>query len=146
MVIPLPRGCSHCLWWAHYFWNATGNEDWSPSRSNSIRCDWGLYMSRHAKSLALVYTVADSSGKNTPNDITCLQRLFLMNFTCRNWQQECIWMSREIQTDNLHNIHTHSQTHTHLCKGGSCLWCYRWCNKRSFISKLAKCEDWFRGW
>lgn len=36
MVAPPARSCSYCLWWAHYFWNVSGNEDWSPSRSNSI--------------------------------------------------------------------------------------------------------------
>lgn len=73
MVAPPARGCSRCLWWAHYFWNVSGNEDWSPSRSNSIYCDWGLYVSRHAQLLAVVYSVAEGQwAESRPDNITCL--------------------------------------------------------------------------
>lgn len=55
-------GSSHCLWWAHYLWNVCGNEDWSPSRSNSIYCDRGLYVSHHAQLLAVVYAIGKGAA------------------------------------------------------------------------------------
>lgn len=94
------RGCSCCLWWAHYFWNVSGNEDWSPSRSEPIYCDGHLYVSRHAR----LYT---QWAESTPAQHYMLIKIIPASFHMCRYCRLTAGMHLEVQTFMKHTFMKH---------------------------------------
>lgn len=101
--------------WCSYVWNVSGNEDWSPSRNNSIYHDWGLNVSCHVQILVVVYVaVAEGQWEQTWQQ-HMLIKIICASFHTRPYCCLTAWILLDVDENPNRQqfyLHSHAQQST----------------------------------